>query len=354
VTDIPFRIFGPAPLNAGVGETMYTAPPGTSKFFIRDITLTNISAAANDVRIRMSIGDINDLSNRVVDQLISIGTPTFIRPLWLMDAQETLQGLQASFALVPTMAPVASGTWSSATDNTAYSTGSWTSTANTLYILAQINGVASGTTALNPTVSGKGTWTLVNQTTSTVAAATNGGVSAWWFYEGATPSANGTTTLTFGATQHSISGAIFSVANVHSGATAVPPWTSTATPVIQSAVAADTVAPGSGTSTKAVTLGTAIQSGHVFYVNGRFGTASATTTPPSGFTEARDDALADASGSSCPLQGSSNYVTTPPFTTTSTGTGAYSTSTADARVAVAFELVPAGWVNCMVSGIEVH
>jgi hypothetical protein len=352
VTDIPFRVFGPAPLNGGAGEVLFTARAGTSKFFIRDITLTNTSAAANDIRVRMSVGSITDLSNRVVDRAISFDTDNFIRPLWLLDESETLEGLQviAGAASSPTLAAPFT-ILQSATDATSYTNTAWTPAANTLYLLAQVNGVASGTTALNPSsITGNGTWTLINQTTSTVAAARNVGVSIWWFYSSATGS-SATTTVNFASTQHACSFNIFSVANVFSGNTAVPPWTSTATPIIQSAVAADTVAPGASTDSKTVAL-TALQSGLVIYWCAR--AINSTTVAPTGFTEGGETTVNDASGSVGSHTAELSSVTIPPHTSTTVGPATFSTSTADARASVAFEIVPAGWVNCMVSGIEVR
>jgi hypothetical protein len=352
VTDIPFRVFGPAPLNGGAGEVLFTARPGTSKFFIRDISLTNTSSAANDIRVRMSVGGITDLSNRVVDRAISFNSDNFIRPLWLLDENETLEGLQviAGAASSPTLAAPFT-VLQTGTDGTAFTNTAWTPAANTLYLLAQANGVASGTTALNPSsITGNGTWTLINQTTSTVAAARNIGMSIWWFYSSATGS-SATTTINFASTQHSCLLNIFSVANVFPGGTAVPPWTSTATPVIQSATAADSVAPGAGTDSKTVTL-TALQAGLVIYWCGR--AINGTAVAPTGFTEGGDLSITDVSGSVGSAQAELSSVTTPPHTSTTVGPATFSTSTADARAAIAFELVPAGWVNCMVSGIEVH
>lgn len=361
MTDIPYRVYGPRPLHGGLGETLYTAPTGTSKFFIRDLTFSNVDPS-NNIHVHISLGSISNPDLRVIDQNMTAATATFIRPLWLMDAGETLQGLQQITAAT-TMTSVANV--ASAVDASSFATGTWTPAANTMYVLVQGNGVASGTTALNPnSITGNGSWTLINQTTSTVSTARNVGVSAWYWFSTSAGSL-AATTIAFASTQHSFNGAIFSIANVYSGTTAVSPWTSTATPIVQSAVAADTTAPASTTDTKTVTLASAIQTGYVFYINARGSATNGGTTAPTGYTEATgtgaDWSLADASGSVCALLGDVSSGTTPPITATTVGPGTYAGGgTTDARAAVAWEMVPGSstggpaWVNCMVSGIEVH
>lgn len=347
MTDVPFRVYGPQPLNAGLGETMYTAPAGTQKFFIRDVTFSNIGTSA--IRVKSSIGSITDLSKRIIDQDIAANSTTSIRPLWLLDANEILQGLQVSIVPVST---VTTGILSSGTDGTAYVTAAWTPAANTMYVLVQANGVASGTTALNPSsITGNGSWTLINQTTSTVAAARNTGVSAWWWYSSAAGS-NATTTVNFSSTQHSAVIAILSVTNIYPGTAAVPPWTGSATPITQSAVAADTTAPASTTASKTVTLPSAIQTGLTFYYAVK--TANTTTTPPSSMTENDDRNINDVAGSVCSLVCEFSTVTTPPFVGTTLGPATFATNDTESRASIGFEMVPSGWVNCMVSGIEVR
>lgn len=355
MTDIPYRVYGPQPLNAGAGETLYTAPTGTSKFFLRDLTFTNTSGAG--ITVRCTLGDIASPGKRVVDQSIPTGNPTSLRPLWLMDAGETLQGLQ-----VISTAPVTTATGStlaSGTDATSYTLPAWTPSANTMYLLCQTNGVASGTTALNPSsITGNGTWTNINQTTSTVSAATNIGVSAWWWFS-TNAGSNATTVVNFASTQHSFVGAIYSVTNIYAGTVAVPPWTSSATAIIQSAVAADTTAPGSTTSSKTVTLATVPQAGYAFYYAAR-ATIGTPVTPPSGFSENREAQIDDLSGSAGPAVEEMSTVTTPPWTSATLGPCTFTTATTAARASIGWEMVPggtagaAGWVNCMISGIEVH
>jgi hypothetical protein len=102
-----------------------------------------------------------------------------------------------------------------------------------------------------------------------------------------------------------------------------------------------------------VTLASTVQTGLVFYACSRAGTSGGTSAP-TGMTETGDFSTVDASGSVCALQGDLNYTTTPPYTTSPVGPATHVASTTGSRAAVAFEMVPAGWVNCMVSGIEVR
>lgn len=354
MTDVPFRVYGPQPLNAGAGETLYTAPAGTQKMFIRDITLTNLNSSS--VTVRMSVGSITDPSKRVVDQAITTGTPTFLRPLWLLDSGETLQGLQvvpSSTALTTT-----AGVLSSGNDASAYSTAAWIPAANTMYLLFQTNGVASGTTALNPSsITGNGSWTLVNQTTSTVATAVNQGVSVWWWFS-TTAGSSAATTVNFASNQHSCTASIASITNVYAGTVAVSPWTSSATPIVQSAVSADATAPASTNLSKTVSLA-ALKTGLVVYYCSRVGD-NQNVAPPTDYTEGEDRSLLDATGSVASISSETSRITTPPASSTPIGPATFGSSTTGARASVAFELVPGiaagapGWVNCMVSGIEVH
>jgi hypothetical protein len=352
MTDIPFRVYGPAPLNGGLGSTLYTAPSGTSKFFIRDLTFSNIGTSA--ITSKVSIGDITSNSNLVVNQSVAANSTASIRPLWLIDAAETLQGLQ-TLTSVPTLALATGAQIISGTDSTSKIIPAWTPAANTMYILTAVNGVASGTTALNPSsITGNGTWTLINQTTSTIASDTNVGVAAYWWYSTSAGS-SATTTVNWASTQHSGACSIFSVANAYPGTAAVSPWTSAATPIVQSAVAADTTLPGSTNQTKIVTL-SALQTGMVFYLTGRCETgAGVTTTEPTGFTEptSADWQLDDGVGTAADLAGNLTYVTSPPWTSTTVGPGTFLFARDDSRASIAWEMIPSGFVNCMVSGIEV-
>jgi len=357
MTDVPFRVFGPAPLDAVTGNTLYTAPAGAQKFFIKDITLSNLDPT-NAVHVHMSLGSISDPSKRIVDQNVTAATSTFLRPLWLMDAGETLQGLQTFVAGSEATITHVVNNAGSGTDTTAYATSAWTPAANTLYLLVVLNGVVSGTTALNPSsISGNGTWTLINQTTSTVATARNLGVAAYYFYS-STAGSSATTTVNFASTQHSCFAHITSLPTIYSGASAVSPWTSSATPIIQSAVAADTVAPGSTSNSATVTLGATPQTGYVFYLAGRCDAQNggSASTAPSGFTEGAtsDYAFNDLTGNLADLTGDLSSVTDPPWTSATVGPATLGTATTDARASIAWEMVPSGFVNCMVSGIEVH
>jgi hypothetical protein len=353
MSDTAERVFGPAPLNGNAGSTLFTltrSGASINKFFIRDITLTNTTPTANDIRVRMSIGSISDSSKRIVDQLVSIGTATYLRPLWLLDETETLQGLQI-MSTPPTITNRA--TWSSGTDATAYASTSWTPALNTMYVLYEVNGKDAGTPANPSSISGNGTWTLIDQTFSSVAAVDNVGISAWYFYS-TSAGAAGTTTVNFGVTQHSIGGGIFEVSNAWSGSAAVPPWTSTATPIIQSAVAADTVAPGSTASSKTVTFGSTPQTGWVFHACATAGAGVASWTPPVGFTENQDTGVNDITGSIASHEEELSFVTVPPHASTTVGPATASAATTQSRATVAWEMVPGGWVNCMVTGIREH
>jgi hypothetical protein len=348
VTDIPFRVYGPQPLNGGLGEVMYTAPAGTSKFFIRDVTFSNIGTSAT--RVKASIGSITDPSKRIIDQDITANTTTSIRPLWLLDAGETLQGLQI-IDDVP-VGSAALGTVASGTDGTSFVVSTWAVTANTMYLLVVANGAASGTTALNPSsITGQGTWTLINQTTSTVAAAVNQGVAVYYFWATATVG-TATTTVNFASTQHSCIAQVFSVTNLFSGITAIPPWTSSATPIVQSGVDADTTAPASTAASKTVTLPSAVQTGYVFYYTSA-ARAGNTVLPPTNFTEIAEREITDASGSVASMS-TELSVAVPPATSATVGPATFSAAGTSARASVAWEMVPSGWVNCTVSGVEVH
>lgn len=352
MTDIPFRVYGPQPIDAVGGTTLYTAPPGTSKFFIKDITLSNIDTAAH--HIHMSLGDITDSTKRVVDQDAPAATATFLRPMWLMDAGETLQGIQTIGNLAPGGAAAAGAAAASGTDATSYASGVWTPAADTLYILIQANGVASGTTALNPSsITGNGTWTLITQTTSTVAAARNVGISAWYWYSAAA-GASASTTVNFASTQHSSSIGIYTVTNVNKGLLAVPPWTTSATPIVSTGSAADSVAPSSTTLSKTVSLTS--KTGYVFYWCAK--TLDHLFTAGTNLTELADLPLNDAAGSICSLGAEYSATTTPPYASTNpitVGPATASGSSTDARAAIAWEMIPPNnWINVMVSGIEVH
>jgi len=330
---------------------MFTARTGTSKFFIKDITLTNVQTSG-DIRVRMSVGGFTDRGNRVVDQLVSVGTASFIRPLWLLDEAETLEGLQ-----VVTTAP-ATGTLiasiSSATDATSYSTAVWVPAATTLYVMAVSTGVASGTTALNPnSITGNGTWTRIGGTTSTVASAANCSLDLWWFYSSVTGTSSATT-VNFASTQHSCLTTIYPVTNTYPGTDAVSPWSSTAVPYSQVVSDADSAAPASTANSKTITLAT-LQTGQVVYWTAR-AQAGITQTPPTGMTEATggDNSIDDLTGSQGKINQVTDYTTAPPWTSTTVGPATYSAASTLARAAVAVEFIPAGWVNCMVSGIEVR
>lgn len=350
MTDVPLRFYGPQPVNGNTGETLYTVDARAQKAFIRDVSLTNVGTAS--VRVRISVGSISDPSKRVVDQDITTGQPTFLRPLWLLDAGETLQGLQAT----PTMSASIGANVaniSSATDATSYSTAAWIPAANTLYFLTVSNGTASGTTALNPSsITGNGTWTLVNQTTSTVAAAVNVGVAVYWWFSSAAGS-SATTTVNFSSTQHSCTAAIYPITSVYNGTTSVPPWTGSATPIVQSAVAADTTAPASTTDSKIVTLAT-LQTGVVFYFVSKAGPAPGTVTSITTYTEGNEQVMTDGTGSVASHTSEIEVVTNPPAPSATIGPAAYAASTTNARASVAWEVVPSNFVNCMVSGIEVR
>jgi hypothetical protein len=300
----------------------------------------------------MSLGSLSSPTNRVIDQDVSANTVTFIRPLWLMDSGETFEGLQ-SISTVPTLGAAVTNA-NSSTDGTSFTTGAWVPAANTLYLLIANNGVASGTTALNPSsITGNGTWTHVTGAgaTSTVAAAGNVGVDVWWWYS-SVAGASATTTINYASTQHSSLSYIVPVSNTYPGTVAVPPWSSTAVPYVQAVSASDSTAPASTTDTKTVTL-TTLSTGQVVYFNAR-ALGSGTQLAPASMTETVDSALDDITGSQGKIHIGSDYTTAPPFTSTTVGPATESTAQTVARAAVAVELIPAAWVNCMVSGIEVH
>ena len=316
--------------------------------FVRDLTFSNTSGTA--IHVHASVGPLTDPSNRVIDQDMPANVATFIRPLWLLDTAETLEALQV-VASVPTPGATAASV-TSAVDGTAFVTGAWTPGADKLYLLYVFNGVASGTTALNPSsITGNGSWTHVAGTTSTVAAAGNVAVDVWYWYS-AVAGGNATTTVNFASTQHSCLAFIVPWTNVYSGVSSIPPWTSGTTPIVQSATAADSVAPGSTTDSKTVTLAT-LQTGQVIYFHAR-ALGTLTATPPTGMTETVDSALDDVTGSQGKITAGGDYVTAPPWTSTTVGPATYSAAGTQARVGVAIEVVPSAWVNCMVSGIEVH
>jgi hypothetical protein len=103
---------------------------------------------------------------------------------------------------------------------------------------------------------------------------------------------------------------------------------------------------------KVVTLGT-LQTGIVTYHHMRMA-GLVSSTPPGNYTEVSDAQMPDASGSLAPAITAEAYRNPTPETSTSIGPATYSAGSTAARVAVAIEWVPAGFVNCMVSGIEVH
>jgi hypothetical protein len=345
MTDTPFRVYGPGALSG----TLYTVPSGVQKFFIRDVSLTNIGSSAT--RAKLSIGDISIDSNLVYSADVAATSLDIIRPLWLLDVGETFQGKQTIDDAI---------TWTSVTtsdydaDDTTDVTASWVPAADTLYILWQVNGAASGTTALNPSsISGNGSWTLIGQTTTSVAATTNIGVSAWYWYS-STAGASATTTVTFASAQHSGTTDIFSISNVWKGTSAIPPWTSTATPIVQATTATDgAVAPGSTASSLAVTLSNPLQTGYVAYLCARGGDAG-TATPPTGFTEQKDHANIDGTGSVAHTQSEMSSPTTLPGSSTTLGPATFSVATTFPRASIGFELVPSNFIVCTVNGIEVR
>jgi hypothetical protein len=326
---------------------MYTAPGGTQKFFVRDLTFSNLGPSA--VRVRMSIGDITNPSKRLVDQDIAANTTTSLRPLWLLDAGETLQGVQ----LVNTaMTVTAVSSVSTTSDGAFYDSVAWVPAANTMYLLVFHNTdqLSQGAPEFPTSITGNGTWTLINQVASSVGGgADNIATSAYYWYSTAA-GASASTRVNFATTQGAIRGSVFSVTNVYAGTAAVPPWTSSAVPIIQSAAAADTTAPASTNQSVAVTLPSTIQTGYVFHVHGRVD-ASAAVTPPTGWTEDLDMNISDGTS---PIEGALNHITTPPFTSQTPTAGTYTTSLTTARTAIAWEMIPSSFVNCMASGIEVH
>lgn len=355
MTDVPLRFFGPAPLmGQASGSVLYTAPSSVQKVFIRDITFSNFHTS--DLRVRCSIGSLADSSKRVIDQVITQSTATFVRPLWLMDAGETFEGAQVlSTGLAPTLAIGVNS--QTGTDGTSFASALWNPVANTTYVCVVSSGVASGTTALNPTsVTQTGmTWTLItgSQATSTVAASINGSIAAYWARTGADVSASAATATTanFASTQHSFSIDVFSVA-VSDGSVAVPGWTTSAVPYIQAAAAGDSTAPSSTNQTKAVTLG-ALKTGITTYHHMRVNVAH-TSTPQTGFTEILDTSFSDVSGNAASFMHAADYVSTLPWTNTTIGPDTLSGSSTSARCGLAIEWVPTAWVNCMLSGIEVR
>jgi hypothetical protein len=179
----------------------------------------------------------------------------------------------------------------------------------------------------------------------------NIGVSAWWWYSSQAGS-SATTTVNFASNQHSNTTQIWSVTNIFAGTSAVSPWTSSATPIVQSATAADSTAPASTASSKTVDLA-ALQPAYVFYYCARGGSAT-TTTAPTGYTEVSDQSINDATGSVASTTSESSAVTAPPASSTTAGPATFATSTTGNRASIAWEMVPDTWVNCMVSGIEVR
>jgi hypothetical protein len=350
VTDTPLRVYGPQPLNGGLGETMYTTPQGTQKFFVRDITFCNTHTSA--LRVRASLGGISDPSKRVIDQDIAANSTSSIKPLWLLDAGETLQGLQVFSGTVPSTTVVSTYPIQSDADATSYAGPNFPAAADSLYILYQINGAASGTTALNPSsiTDSQRTWTLVAQTTSTVASARNLGMSVWYYYSPVAGSST-STTINFASTQHSNIMDMKVINNVSKGTSAIPPWTSSTTPVIQAVTAADSTAPASTNQSKTVTLG-ALSTGYVFYLVAK--TVAHTYTAATGLTEILDFSVTDITGSLCAIGAEFSSITALPFSTTTIGPATASGASTDARVAIAWEMIPSGFVNCAVSGIEVR
>jgi hypothetical protein len=355
VPDLPLRVYGPSTLNfGGVSTLLYTCPVGVKKFFIRDITLTNTSASA--LRVKLAVGDITALATRVYDSDVPANSAVFIRPLWLLDEGETVTGTCTTIA-------GSSGTGLQSNgitpDATVFSHTSVSPVLNTFYIFVVRTGCASGTAVAAPTVienivSGSvqplEVWTPIASAISTVGSAINVGVQAYYWYN-TTNNGNATTfRATYPSTQHSWSGVSFSLSNIYTGAGGL-------SPIIQASGEADTTAPASTALSKTVTLTSPLTSGMVFYFPVRGGDF-ATYTPPTGFTEGAgafgENGVDDISGSLADLGGNNQWVTTPPYTSTTIGPATAASSTTGARAAIAFETMPDKFVNIMVSGIEVR
>lgn len=338
--DKPLRLYGPASVGSLVAQTLYTAPsqPPTTTF-IRDITFANITSS--NIQMRMSIGSLSAIDNRVFDFTVPASDTYSFRGLWILAPGDLIQAQQITLVNTAPTNAVING---SAVDATSFTTAAWTPAAATLYLLSFTNNKTDAPDVISA-ITGNGTWTSIATATSgSVAAKIDERLSMFYWYSSAAGS-SATTTIDFGGGNTQLVGqwSIDGYTNVYFGdftPTAFP-----TVPIVQSATAVDTVAPASTASGLATTFAAALTGGLVHVAQSRQVTAATTSTPPTGFTE-----LTDLS------TGSENNLTTYyrlDATSTTNAANTWSGATTNLRASIAAELVSSSNVNIMINGIEV-
>jgi hypothetical protein len=337
--DIPKRLYGPAPVYLASGKTMYTVPPETTTF-IRDITFTNADTTNREIRV--SIGDLSDVEKRVFDYTVTAGTTYSFRGLWVMNENEYIQGQQIT-AIAPVAASAATGTGGAAS---SISTGAWTPSADTLYLLG-VAWVKTDAPDAISSITGNGTWTVVPNadgvTSGSVAATNDIRLSVYYWYSSAA-GGSATTTVNFGGVNQAAS--VLSIGSVSAVSRTGTSGAYASVPIIQSANNVDLAAPGSTNSGLAVTLADALTGGVTIMFQAR--ATSSTSTAPTGYTSAANNTVAAVTLNYY-------YVTTPPASSATVPANTWSASNTTLRAAAAVELAPApsSTVNLMINGVEV-
>lgn len=341
MTDIPKRLAGPKAVNLANASTIYTVPSRT-KTFVRDVTFTN--TASVDILMRIGFGSLSTVENRVFDLTIPQKNTFSFRGLWVLDEGEIISAQQVT-ATAPVGANVANGTGTAATTCV---TGAWTPAADTLYILTTAYTKTDAPDTIS-SITGNGTWTLINGTTTGSVAAVQDHRSAAYYWYSSAAGSNATTTVTYGGTEALSRTVIDSITNVFRTGTSNQ-WP-TYLP-IQSVVNQDSATSATASGLTA-TLSTALGGGYVVGWNAKSQAVNAadTSTAPTGYTEIADVNHTDGAANSMAL--TTYLITTPPATSTTVGANTWSTSRTIVRTAGAFELAPANFVNVMVNGVEV-
>lgn len=306
-----------------VGRLVYTVPVSPpTRTLLRDITVVNDHASQTEIAA-VGIGDTQYLENLLYLKSVAPDTTESYRGLWTMYPGESLYIQCKNYpAGNPAYTSTATGTSAASTTVT---TGAWTPVASTRYIIF----VANTKTDAPDSVS---SWTHAGSaifpvSVGTVTSGSLGAINDLRFtaYSVTLPANNGTTVATFPAAQAQARMNIVQITNCAVGSTSTPyAW---GAPMAIGSTNFDAAAPGASTSGMSLTA-TSPTSG-IMVVGQARSDMSASSTPPSGWTELSDNTGLTAF-----------YPTALSTTTAVIPVNTWSTSTADLRAVIAVECAP--------------
>lgn len=276
MTDTIKRLGKGTGLHKDAGNVLYTVP-GSTTAVVRRVVLTNKSSTYP--ALATVLRDGNPLLSVMLQPNQHEAFPVDL----VMDTGDTLALREVDDMQGTTMTVSHNTSGNSSTDTTAYTTGSWTSVVDGIYVLTVVNSKASAAdvvSSISADATHGATW-VAFQTALNVT----GTLRVTHLRTKTTAAASGTTTINFGATQ---TGAVWSISRLNGGSTAG----TNGEEAVQAAGHRDVLPAVAGSGVAFIPASR--WCGARFAAFGDGGGLVQTSTPGTGFTELADARNSDA------------------------------------------------------------